>query len=176
MASTATTSEPTVHVAAGPAAARRTLLFRVGPTVYGCDIDDIREIVPHRRATRLPGAPAFVQGLINLRGTIVTVLDLAVRLETGLNAEGGRADGRAPTTDGSIMLVQVAGAGGSGSSTRTVGIAVHEVMDVRVIRVEQGDAVVSTSDATVVRGLAHIDGSAVILLDVHALVRQVLLS
>ena len=39
-----------------------TLLFRVAGGVYGCDIDDVREIIPLRRATRLPGAPAFVRG------------------------------------------------------------------------------------------------------------------
>ena len=49
-------------------AAARTLLFRVAGKVYGCDIDAVREIIPYRRATRLPGAPSFVQGLINLRG------------------------------------------------------------------------------------------------------------
>ena len=80
MASTASTSEPAVALPPAPRAARRALLFRVGAAVYGCDIDDIREIVPFRQATRLPGAPAYVQGLINLRGTIVTVLDLGVRL------------------------------------------------------------------------------------------------
>ena len=62
-------------------AAARTLLFRVAGKTYGCDIDAVREIIPYRRATRLPGAPSFVQGLINLRGTIVTVLDLGTRLE-----------------------------------------------------------------------------------------------
>src|SRR6478752_4141786 len=62
-------------------AAARTLLFRVSGSVYGCDIDAVREIIPYRRATRLPGAPPYVQGLINLRGTIVTVLDLGARLD-----------------------------------------------------------------------------------------------
>ena len=163
MASTASTSEQAVPVTPAPSAragARRTLLFRVGTAVYGCDIDEIREIVPYRQATRLPGAPPFVQGLINLRGTIVTVIDLAVRLDAT----------RPKVTDGSIMLVTLPG------STRLVGIAVQEVMDVRVLG-PQGDSVGSGDTATdVVRGLALIDGSTVILLDIHILVRQVLLS
>lgn len=128
--------------------------------MYGCDIDDIREIVPFRAATRLPGAPAYVQGLINLRGTIVTVLDLGVRLDST----------RPIVSDGSIMLVALPG------GTRLVGVAVQEVMDVRIVGTERDDVVAGSAGNDFVRGLAHVDGATVILLDIHSLVRQVLLS
>jgi purine-binding chemotaxis protein CheW len=157
LASTAPTFEPSVTSAAG---LRRTLLFRVGETVYGCDIDDIREIVPFRQATRLPGAPPYVTGLINLRGTIVTVLDLGARLEAT----------RVPITDGSIMLVALP------AGARLVGVAVQEVMDVRIVGTERDDVVAGSGGTDVVRGLAHVDDATVILLDIHSLVRQVLLS
>jgi purine-binding chemotaxis protein CheW len=160
LASTVSISDPAAASAPARAGARRTLLFRVGTTVYGCDIDDIREILPFRPATRLPGAPGYVHGLINLRGTIVTVVDLAVRLDAS----------RTLVREGSIMLVPLEG------SARLVGIAVEEVMDVRVLGL-QNDAVGDGSAvADAVRGLAQIDGSTVILLDIHLLVRQVLLS
>ena len=114
-----------------PRAAARTLLFRVADRVYGCDIDAVREIVPYRRATRLPGAPPYVQGLINLRGTIVTVLDLGTRLDLG----------RAPVREGSIILAT--------HGTRVVGVAVDEVMDVQAITEEP--IATSGGDAPVVR-------------------------
>jgi purine-binding chemotaxis protein CheW len=136
------------------------LLFRVGSAVYGCDIDDIREIVPHREATRLPGAPSYVRGLINLRGTIVTVLDLGVRL-------GATRD---RVAEGSIMLVAMPG------NARLVGVAVEEVMDVRVVGTADDDVIADSAGNDAVRGLAHVDGGTVILLDIHSLVRQVLLS
>jgi purine-binding chemotaxis protein CheW len=157
LASTAPTFEPTVASVAG---VRRTLLFRVGSTVYGCDIDDIREIVPFRRATRLPGAPSYVQGLINLRGTIVTVLDLGARLDPS----------HPPVAEGSIMLVAMPG------NNRLVGMAVQEVMDVRVVGDSTDDVIADSAGNDAVRGLAHVDGGTVILLDIHSLVRQVLLS
>ena len=157
MASTAPTSEPTVASTSG---VRRTLLFRVGSAVYGCDIDDIREIVPFRRATRLPGAPNYVQGLINLRGTIVTVLDLGARLDPS----------HSQVADGSIMLVAMPG------NNRLVGVAVQEVMDVRVVGDSSDDVIADSAGNDAVRGLAHVDGGTVILLDIHSLVRQVLLS
>ena len=128
--------------------------------MYGCDIDDIREIVPFRQATRLPGAPNYVLGLINLRGTIVTVVDLGTRLEPS----------RERLIEGSIMLVAMPG------NSRLVGVAVQEVMDVRVVGASRDDVIAGSAGNDAVRGLAHVDGGTVILLDIHSLVRQVLLS
>lgn len=162
---------------AEPEIAARTLLFRVGGRVYGCDIDVVREIIPSRRATRLPGAPPFVEGLINLRGTIVTVLDLGARLDPGhAPARDASLDGA-----GSIILVD--------HGTRVVGVAVDEVMDVQPIARE---AVETGSDtgregegaegegrvdarAVLVRGLAHLEDGVVVLVDIETLVTHVLL-
>jgi purine-binding chemotaxis protein CheW len=142
-------------------AAARTLLFRVAGGVYGCDIDAVREIIPYRRATRLPGAPSYVQGLINLRGTIVTVLDLGARLD--------RTRPQVRDVGGSIILAE--------HGTRVVGIAVDEVMDVRAITEEPVDASAGGGDTRggLVRGLGHLDGDVVVLIDIHTLVTQVLL-
>ena len=135
----------------------RTLLFRVGPTIYGCDIQAVREIVPYRRATRLPGAPSYVQGLINVRGTIVTVLDVGVRLDP----EGTRA----PASDGSIIMVE--------HGSRTVGLVVQEVLDVRRLTLGDEDVVDAVG---VVRGVGRVDEAVVVALDVHTLIKQVLLT
>ena len=137
--------------------AARTLLFRVADRVYGCDIEAVREIIPYRRATRLPGAPRYVQGLINLRGTIVTVLDLGQRLE---------AD-RSPVREGSIILAT--------HGTRVVGVAVDEVMDVQAIAEEPIGTAGDDAPRGLVRGLGHLDDGVVILVNIHALVTQVLL-
>ena len=141
-------------------AAARTLLFRVAGSVYGCDIDAVREIITYRRATRLPGAPPYVQGLINLRGTIVTVLDLGTRLDRA------RPPIREPGA--SIILVE--------HGARVVGVAVDEVLDVQAIAEEPVDAGVSDTRGGLVRGLGHLEGDdVVVLIDIHTLVTQVLL-
>ncbi|MDB4916211.1 MAG: cheW [Gemmatimonadetes bacterium] len=140
-------------------AAARTLLFRVAERTYGCDIAAVREIIPYRRATRLPGAPAHVQGLINLRGTIVTVLDLGVRLDAT----------RPMVRDGSIILAT--------HGARVVGVAVDEVLDVQAITEEQMGAAGGAVDAPrgLVRGLGQLGDDVVIVVDIQALVTQVLL-
>jgi purine-binding chemotaxis protein CheW len=149
---------PTAAPAASPATTIRVLLFALGGQTYGCDIAMVREIIPQRRATRLPGAPAFVLGLINLRGTIVTVLDLGRRLDRGAAKE-----------DGSIVLVEV--------GPKLVGIAVDDVMDVRPLAEDEIEsATADDARGGVVRGMGRLDDErVVILLDVVTLARHVLL-
>ena len=148
---------PTPEVQAAP-----TLLFRVGGVLYGCEVTHLQEIIPLRRMTRLPGAPGCVRGLINMRGTIMTVLDLGVRLDPT----------RAPATRGSIVVL--------GMRERLVGILVDEVTDMRSIAPEHDAAAEVegnpwSSPESVVRGVATIGETAVVMLDLEALVTQVLL-
>jgi purine-binding chemotaxis protein CheW len=110
--------------------------------------------------TRIPGAPAFVRGLINMRGTIITVLDLAVRLDQACP----------PSEDGSILLVRHRG------GDRVVGIVVDEVLDVRALSIDEGDSDRSISGArsAITRGVAMLDDAAVVVLDLDVLISQVL--
>jgi chemotaxis signal transduction protein len=57
-----------------------------------------------------------------------------------------------------------------------VGVAVEEVMDVRLVGASRADVIADSAGNDAVRGLAQVDGGTVILLDIHSLVRQVLLS
>ncbi len=92
---------------------RQLVVFRLAGGTYGIELDAVREIIPFRGATRLPGAPAHVSGLVNVRGAIVTVIDLGVRLG-GASSAGDRS---------SVMLIEHGG--------KLVGAAVDEVLDVR---------------------------------------------
>ena len=136
---------------------QRLLLFAVGTNVCGCDIGSVREIVALRPTTRLPGAPAYVSGLVNLRGSIITVIDLAARL----------GDGAMTSPDGSVILAEW--------GSRMVGLAVDDVRDVQPLPPERMDG--SAGDLArggIVRGLGHLDDGVVIVLDVETLVGQVL--
>jgi purine-binding chemotaxis protein CheW len=143
-------STQTLEVPTTPA-----LLFRSGDAVYGVDSTQIQEIIPILRVTRLPGAPPFVRGLINVRGTIVTLIDLGLRLEPS----------RAPIVDGSVLLARF--------RDRTVGLVVDEVLDVRGVVVEESP---EGSTSGVVRGLSTVDARAVVILDLDAMMHRVLLS
>ena len=145
------------------AAARRYLLFGVGGRLFGCEIGVVREIVPFRRCTRLPGAPSHVCGLINLRGTVVTVLDLGMRLGTApVNRNAG-----------SVILVE--------QGARLVGMGVDELREVQRIAaadIEASDATGSAgagAAAGTVQGVARIGAGVVVLLDVGSIIKQALL-
>jgi purine-binding chemotaxis protein CheW len=153
LASTATKAQPTD---APQSASLRLLLFAVGGTVYGCDIATVREIVSIRPATRLPGAPSYVLGLINLRGAIVTVIDLAARLA-----------GSTVAPHGSVVLAEY--------GSKQVGIAVDEVRDVEILALDRFEpASGDVARGGIVSGLGHLDAGVVIVLDVPAVVRQVM--
>lgn len=137
---------------------RRLLVFELGDNAYACDMDSFREIVPTREMTRLPGAPDTVCGLINLRGTIVTVIDGGVVL-------GKSAFRRA---EGLILLVDFA--------ERWVGVGVDDVRDIQDVPIDQlgsaGEGEVPVAGA--VTGVVEIDGRRVIVLDIRTVVQQVI--
>lgn len=140
----------------------RVLLFRLASRMYGCNLSAIREIVPFRKATRLPGAPAYVSGIINLRGTIMTVAHLGRRL--GVSEE--------TKPDGSIILVEY--------NSKCMGFEVDEVMDVQPLetdRMESGAEHLAGGESVrgIVKGMGHVDGNVVVVLDIAQLVGQILL-
>jgi purine-binding chemotaxis protein CheW len=59
---------------------RQFLAFSLGGDSFAIPVEQIREIIEYAQLTTIPGLPTFLRGLINLRGTVVPVLDLQVRL------------------------------------------------------------------------------------------------
>ena len=95
------------------------LSFRVGDSEYSVEIMSVREIRGWTRATSLPHSPSYVRGVINLRGAVLPVVDLAMRL--GLDAEE-------PTERNVIIVVDIGG--------RTIGLRVDAVSD--ILSIPQG--------------------------------------
>ncbi len=92
------------------AAGVRIIVFRVAGLLCGLDARAVREILPWQAATRVPGAPAAVRGLVNVRGQLVPVVQARPVL------------GFEPAPDeGSVMLLELAG--------RDVGLQVDQVVD-----------------------------------------------
>ena len=137
---------------------RRLLAFEVGGSVFACDMESFREIVPSQRTTRLPGAPDTVCGLINLRGTIVTVIDGGIVL-------GKPACAR---TSGLILLMDY--------FERLIGIGVDDVHDIHDVPLDQFMSA-DTPEAIaagIVTGVVEIEGRKVLVLDIKALVQEVI--
>lgn len=93
--------------------AHQFITFTLGDAEYGIDIMVVREIKGWTETTMIPNAPAYVRGVINLRGIIVPIFDLRARFGVGVTV---------PT---SMHVVIIVAAG-----TRTVGLLVDTVSDI----------------------------------------------
>jgi len=165
----------------GSLVSARLLVFRVGTLACAADVDQVREILPRLPTTRIPGAPPVVAGLVNVRGTLVTVV------------EGWRALGLPPLSPtpspeegatGSTLILELgkaedaANGGGGGPGRKLIGFTVDEVMDMlaggeTTLEDRQG---LPGIDPTLVRAVGRRDGELFIVLDVAALLGPILTS
>jgi purine-binding chemotaxis protein CheW len=131
------------------------VVFELGDERYGLDIATVYEIIRHQPITAVPQAPAFVEGVINLRGRIIPVVDLRDRF--------GMTQG--DLTKASRIVVCDAG------GTR-VGLVVDGVSEVLMIAgdaVEPTPEVAAGADAAYLRGIAKLGERLIILLDLDGL-------
>ncbi|MGN0858645.1 MAG: chemotaxis protein CheW [Stenotrophomonas sp.] len=131
------------------------LSFTLGNEQYGVDILKVQEIRGYDQVTRVPDAPDYIKGVINLRGTIVPVIDLRLKLRL----ENARYDAF------TVMIVL-------NVEQRVVGIVVDSVSDVIELSAEQirptpefGAAV----DTRFINGIGTQDERMLILLDIETL-------
>ena len=129
------------------------LSFRIGETEYSVEIMSVREIRGWTRTTSLPHAPRFVRGVINLRGTVLPVVDLAMRL--GLEETE-------PEERNVIIVVDV--------GTRVMGLRVDAVSDILSFTEDQLQPppdVATSASAPFVKALTILDDRMVRLLDLE---------
>lgn len=94
----------------------QTVTFQIGPTTLGIPISSVREITRQVDITRVPLAPAEVRGVINLRGDVITLLDLRMILGMGQTEAGPKSRN---------VIVQ--------DGNQAVGLLVDQVSDIRQI-------------------------------------------
>ncbi|WP_367067490.1 chemotaxis protein CheW [Oryzisolibacter sp. LB2S] len=141
------------------AGAKEYLSFRLGEEEYGIDILKVQEIRGYEAPTRIAHAPAFIKGVINLRGTIVPIVDMRLRF------------GCAQAEYNSFTVVIILNL-----RERVVGIVVDSVSDVLELAPDQLRAapdMESGMDAQCIRGLGSVGGRMLILLDIERLMSGV---
>jgi purine-binding chemotaxis protein CheW len=130
--------------------------FTLDGLYFGVDVLKVQEVIRYQEMTRIPGAPAVVSGLINLRGQLVTALDLRQRLQLKQ-----RPDGQLPmnvvvrTEDGATSLL------------------VDEIGDVIELDDTTHERPPETIDAVtrdVVRGVHKLEGRLLLVLDIERLI------
>ncbi|MEE9398977.1 MAG: chemotaxis protein CheW [Dehalococcoidales bacterium] len=129
------------------------VIFDLAAEFYGVDIGDVREIIRMQTVTRVPGAPSFVEGVINLRGRVVPVVDLRKRLNLKVSGQ---------TMESRIVVVDISG--------RDVGVIVDgvtEVLRIPLSAVEPPSTMITNVDSDYLKGIAKLESKLIILLDLN---------
>ena len=139
-----------VHVGA-----REYLTFRLDQEEYGIDILKVQEIRGYEQPTRIANAPTFIKGVVNLRGTIVPIVDMRLKFNCA------RADYNSFTV---VIILNL--------RDRVVGIVVDSVSDVMELSAENirsAPDVESAIDNGCILGLGSVGERMLILLDIEKL-------
>jgi purine-binding chemotaxis protein CheW len=131
-------------------AEKQMVLFELGSETYGLDIATVHEIIRMQPITRVPKTPSYVEGVINLRGKVIPVIDM--RKKFGLDKTGISKNNR-------IVVVNI--------QDRILGIIVDEVTEVLRIpkdSIEPVSDIINTANSDYLSGIAQLADKMVILL------------
>lgn len=135
--------------------AQEYLTYTLGPEEYAIDILKVQEIRGYEAPTTIANAPAFLKGVINLRGTIVPIVDLRLKFNVG----------NADYTPFTVVIILNIGA-------RVVGIVVDSVSDVTMLRQDQirpAPEFAATVDTKYINGLCTLGERMLIVVDIERL-------
>jgi purine-binding chemotaxis protein CheW len=132
--------------------------FRLADETYGVNVMQVQEVLKFSEIVPVPGAPDYVQGIINLRGNVVTVIDTRKRF--GMPAKEADDATR-------IVIIE--------ADENTVGIivdAVAEVVYLRKSQIETAPDVGNDQSSRYIQGVATVDGNLLILVDLQKFLTQ----
>lgn len=135
------------------------IVIRIGEEQYGIDIKYIDNIVRLPQITRVPKVPPHFLGVINLRGEVIPVMSL--RIKMGLEADN-------PTKDTRIIIIKMA-------QYEAIGMMVDSVKEVVNLSSEQIESTGSDmkDEAAYVRGIGKHDGGLISLLDLELILQEI---
>lgn len=151
----------------GNSATAQFLTFHLADEQYAIDVQKIHEVLEVPRITRVPRMPEFVSGVINLRGSVVPVMDL--RLKFGL--------GKTVLTEGtSIVVTEITDVfGDETGSVLEIGIfsdAVDQVVEIPLDNIEPPPAIGTSIDTSFIQGMGKIGESFILILKLDSLLSE----
>lgn len=133
------------------------LTFVLGGEVFAMGILAIKEIIEYASLTEVPMMPGYVRGVINLRGSVVPVIDLSLRF--------GKPS--SPVTKRTCIVIIEAVASGERHVLGVVVDAVNAVLDIPSAEIEPPPAFGASVRTDFIQGMGKVNGKFVILLDVN---------
>jgi len=132
------------------------LTFRLDNEIFACDISKVREVLDFTTVTKVPRTPEFMRGVINLRGSVVPVLDL--RLKFGMTKTE-------KTVNTCIIIVEVT----VDEETAVLGAladSVQEVLDLEPEHIEPAPKIGTRLNTVFIKGMGKRDNNFIIILDI----------
>lgn len=134
------------------------VVFQLDKELYGADIAVVREVCPLQRVTRVPRTPPYIQGVTNLRGRVIPVVDLRRRLGLPMTA--------------ATKATRIAVAELDGGQVGMVVDAVLEVIRVPTSAIKPPSTIMSGIDAENVQGIINLDDRLIVLLNLERVLRR----
>lgn len=127
------------------------VVFELSNEHYGVNISAVESIIKMQTITVVPHAPSFVEGVTNLRGTVLPVIDLRKRFGLALTEHGKETR---------IVVVDI-----DGVKVGMIVDGVSEVLSVSDDQIEPPSPIVTTVDSAFIRGIAKLEERLIIMLD-----------
>ncbi|UOY00630.1 chemotaxis protein CheW [Blastococcus sp. PRF04-17] len=135
------------------AASGQLATFRLDGDLYGIEVEHVQEVLRSQQLTRVPLAPSAVAGLINLRGQVVTAIELRERLGRPARPEG---------TDAVVIVVRL-----DGEAVSLLVDSIADVVDVDASDFEAPPDTLEGQARDLIRGAYKLDGQLLLALDVE---------
>jgi purine-binding chemotaxis protein CheW len=149
-------NQATLEAPVKTAKAGKYLTFALGKEEYGLEILKVREIIGFMEVTAVPRTPAYVKGVINLRGQVIPVVDLRSKFQM---------DAAEKTQENCIIVVEIQGDGRK-LSTGIVVDRVCEVLDISADKIQEPPSFGTTVDTSFIMGMGKVADSVKILVDI----------
>ena len=132
------------------------LTFRLDQETYALEICKVREILDYSALTRIPLAPGYMRGVINLRGSVVPVVDLRRALDMGQTDQ---------TTNAYIIIAEIR-VGGQTVLLGALADAVQEVIDLDPAHIESPPALTNEQNSGFIQGMGKRGEDFIIIIDI----------
>ncbi len=139
--------------------ARQYLTFRLGEEMFALDVVQVREILDVTTITKVPRSLDFMRGVINVRGSVVPVVDLRMKFDMTASEQ---------TLDTRIVVMEIA-LEGNLTTIGTLADAVHNVMDLAPDQIEAPPKIGAKLNTDFIKGIGQHNQEFIIVLDVDRL-------
>ena len=132
------------------------LTFHLGEEMFAAEVDHVREVLEFSDITKIPRTPDFMRGVINMRGSVVPIIDMRTKFNLPPSKE---------TEDTCIIVIEVSIAG----ETMVIGMlvdAVEEVIELEHDQIEPLPGIGIHLDTEFIKGMGKKNGQFIIILDI----------